>query len=119
MFLYKNLFFFNIFYSFNPDHAYWNQRRLFSGNLPDMFLTAVTLFLTFPSLFSQKNDYTFFKTILDLCKHKNHSNLNCKLFKILMQIVYNIYRSLTMKLVKFLHFPFINSLLPLQDFFFS
>ena len=38
MFLYKNLFFFNIFYSFNPSHAYWNQRRLFSGNLPGMFL---------------------------------------------------------------------------------
>ena len=36
MFLYKNLFF-NIFYSFNPNHAYWNQRRLFSGNLPGMF----------------------------------------------------------------------------------
>ena len=38
MFLYKNLFFFNTFYSFNPNHAYWNQRRLFSGNLPGMFL---------------------------------------------------------------------------------
>ena len=38
MFLYKNLFFFNIFYSFNPNHAYWNQRRLFSGNPPGMFL---------------------------------------------------------------------------------
>ena len=37
MFLYKNLFFLNIFYSFNPNHAYWNQRRLFSGNLPGMF----------------------------------------------------------------------------------
>ena len=37
MFLYKNLFFFNIFCSFNPNHAYWNQRRLFSGNLPGMF----------------------------------------------------------------------------------
>ena len=36
MFLYKNSFFFNI-YSFNPNHAYWNQRRLFSGNLPGMF----------------------------------------------------------------------------------
>ena len=35
MFLYKNLFF-NI-YSFNPNHADWNQRRLFSGNLPGMF----------------------------------------------------------------------------------
>ena len=35
MFLYKNLFF-DIFYSFNPNHAYWNQRRLFSGNLPGM-----------------------------------------------------------------------------------
>ena len=31
MFLYKILF--DIFYSFNPNHAYWNQRRLFSGNL--------------------------------------------------------------------------------------
>ena len=30
-------FFFNI-YSFNPNHAYWNQRRLFSGNLPGMFI---------------------------------------------------------------------------------
>ena len=38
MFLYKNLIFFDIFYSFNPNHAYWNQRRLFSGNLPGMFL---------------------------------------------------------------------------------
>ena len=37
MFLYKNLFFFNIFCYFNPNHAYWNQRRLFSGNLPGMF----------------------------------------------------------------------------------
>ena len=36
MFLYKN-FFFNIFCYFNPNHAYWNQRRLFSGNLPGMF----------------------------------------------------------------------------------
>ena len=36
MFLYKNLFFFNIFYSFNPNHAYWNQRLLFSGNLLGM-----------------------------------------------------------------------------------
>ena len=36
MFLHKNLFFFTI-YSFNPNHAYWNQRRLFSGNLPGMF----------------------------------------------------------------------------------
>ena len=36
MFLYKS-FFFNIFYSFNPNHAYWNQRRLFAGNLPGMF----------------------------------------------------------------------------------
>ena len=31
-------FFFNIFYSFNPNRAYWNQRRLFSGNLPGMLL---------------------------------------------------------------------------------
>ena len=38
MFLHKNLFFFNIFCYFNPNHAYWNQRRLFSGNLPGMFL---------------------------------------------------------------------------------
>ena len=30
-------FFFNI-YSFNHNHAYWNQRRLFSGNLPGMFI---------------------------------------------------------------------------------
>ena len=37
MFLYKNLFFFNIFCYFNPNHAYWNQWRLFSGNLPGMF----------------------------------------------------------------------------------
>ena len=36
MFLYKNLFF-DILYSFNPNLAYWNQRRLFSGNLPGMF----------------------------------------------------------------------------------
>ena len=35
MFLYEILFF-NVFYSFNPNHAYWNQ-RVFSGNLPDMF----------------------------------------------------------------------------------
>ena len=44
MFLYKNLLFFNIFYSFNPNHAYWNQRRLFSGNLPGMFLIAALIF---------------------------------------------------------------------------
>ena len=37
MFLYKNLFFFDI-YSFNPNHAYWNERRLFSGILPGMFM---------------------------------------------------------------------------------
>ena len=37
MFLYENLFFFNIFCYFNPSHAYWNQRRLISGNLPGMF----------------------------------------------------------------------------------
>ena len=36
-FLYKNLFFFIIFFSFNPYHAYWYQRRIFSGNLPGMF----------------------------------------------------------------------------------
>ena len=36
MFLYKNLFVFNSFCSFNPNHAYWNQRRLFAGNLPGM-----------------------------------------------------------------------------------
>ena len=30
-------FFFNIFCYFNPNHAYWNQRRLFSCNLPGMF----------------------------------------------------------------------------------
>ena len=33
----KIFFFFNIFCYFNPNHAYWNQRRLFSGNLPGMF----------------------------------------------------------------------------------
>ena len=37
MFLYKNLFFFNV-YSFNPNHAYWNQWRLFFGNLPGMII---------------------------------------------------------------------------------
>ena len=37
MLLYENLFFFNVFCYFNPSHAYWNQRRLFSGNLPGMF----------------------------------------------------------------------------------
>ena len=31
-------FFFNIFCYFNPNYAYWNQRRLFSGNLPGMFV---------------------------------------------------------------------------------
>ena len=31
------IFFLKIFYSFDPNHAYWNQRRLFSGNLPAMF----------------------------------------------------------------------------------
>ena len=36
----KSFFFFNIFYSFNPNHAYWNQRRLFSGNLLSMFSIA-------------------------------------------------------------------------------
>ena len=46
MFLYKNLFFFNIFCYFNPNHAYWNQRRLFSGNLSGMFFLSrlVSLF---------------------------------------------------------------------------
>ena len=43
MFLYKNLFFFNIFYSFNLNRAYWNQRRLFSGNLPGMFSIPIML----------------------------------------------------------------------------
>ena len=37
MFLYKILFH---IYSFNPNDAYWNQRRLFSGNLPGMFTLA-------------------------------------------------------------------------------
>ena len=37
----KIFFFFNIFYSFNPNHAYWNQRRLFSGNLPGMFVCII------------------------------------------------------------------------------
>ena len=37
----KIFFFFNIFYSFNPNHAYWNQRWLFSGNLPGMFLVTL------------------------------------------------------------------------------
>ena len=36
-------FFFNIFYSFNPNHAYWNQRRLFSGILPGMFVYSFCL----------------------------------------------------------------------------
>ena len=44
MFLYKNLFFFNIFCDFNPNHAYWNQWRLFSGNLPGMFSLKLTFF---------------------------------------------------------------------------
>ena len=44
MFLYKNLFFFNIFCYFNPNHAYWNQRRLFSGNLPGMFCVETHMF---------------------------------------------------------------------------
>ena len=30
-------FFFNFFYSFNPNHAYCYQRWLFSGDLPGMF----------------------------------------------------------------------------------
>ena len=41
-------FFFNIFYSFNPNHAYWNQRRLFSGNLPGMF--SIVVFWSFRRL---------------------------------------------------------------------
>ena len=47
MFLYKNLFFFNIFYSFNHNHAYWNQRRLFSSNLPGMFLNLSKILFQF------------------------------------------------------------------------
>ena len=43
MFLYKNLFFFNIFYSFNPNHAYRNQWRLFSGSLPGMLIIDISL----------------------------------------------------------------------------
>ena len=35
MFLCKNVF--NIF-SINRNHAYWNQRRLFCGSLPVMFV---------------------------------------------------------------------------------
>ena len=34
-------FFFNVFYSFNPNQAYWNQRRLFSGNLSGMFFNII------------------------------------------------------------------------------
>ena len=34
------IFFFNIFCYFNPNHAYGNQRRLFSGNLPGMFINS-------------------------------------------------------------------------------
>ena len=41
----QKFFFFNIFYSFNPNHAYWNQRRLFSGNLPGMFAYAGVIFV--------------------------------------------------------------------------
>ena len=44
-------FFFNIFYSFNPNHAYWNQRRLFSGNLPGVFIIfIIVMFLIFAIL---------------------------------------------------------------------
>ena len=39
-------FFFNTFYSFNPNHAYWNQRRLFSGNLPGMFFNVAHFLMT-------------------------------------------------------------------------
>ena len=30
-------------YIFNPNHAYWNQWRLFSGNLPGMFSIPIML----------------------------------------------------------------------------
>ena len=42
MFLYKNLFF-SISSIFNPNRAYWNQRRLFSGGLPGMFFFVKSL----------------------------------------------------------------------------
>ena len=41
----QKIFFFNIFYSFNPNHAYWNQRRLFSGSLPGMFSVSIPMFV--------------------------------------------------------------------------
>ena len=56
MFLYKNLFFFNIFYSFNPNRAYWNQRRLFSGNLPGMFNIVFSIFV---KLAGRREDFDY------------------------------------------------------------
>ena len=69
MFLYKNLFFFNI-YSFNPNHAYWNQRRLFSGNLPGMFIFFVhdiSSFCETPLSFLKIHFARFFCAEANLC----------------------------------------------------
>ena len=55
----KNLFFFNFFYSFNPNHAYWNQWRLFSGNLPGMFEYLAIPNFRMPHFFSAQNNGYF------------------------------------------------------------
>ena len=74
MFLYKNLFL-NIFCYFNPNHAYWNQRRLFSGNLPGMLFSflsiPIELWESTAAIFRQSAGYVFdfyrdtFATLVD------------------------------------------------------
>ena len=72
MFLYKNLFF-DIFYFFNPNYAYWNQRRLFSGNLPGMFLflfqSQSASSGSTPAIFRQSVGYVFIDNIKQLPEH--------------------------------------------------
>ena len=71
MVLHKNLFFFNIFCYFNPNHAYWNQRRLFSGNLPGMFedypnieyLTLTLVFERVQSFIKLCRRYKYFEAV--------------------------------------------------------
>ena len=77
-------FFFNIFYSFNPNHAYWNQRRLFSGNLPGMFLISIISQLSWTN---------------DKISHHYRSNFQCS--RLLVVFHRNLIVSNIMYIVKY------------------
>ena len=77
-------FFFNIFYSFNPNHAYWNQRRLFSGNLPGMFIFSLVGYL---NKFFAGNFLSSFDMSIDFRMCCCFDNLTPLLFKYLIKII--------------------------------